>query len=327
MPRTSSISLTVVAILLVAAAALTSVSFAVGAEPGNSHWGANYFPNVILTTHEGKTVRFYDDLIKGKTVVIDLIYTHCKDECPLETAKLAQVQRVLGDRVGKDIFFYSITIDPKRDTPEVLKAYAEKFHAGPGWLFLTASQQDTDLIAKKIGLYSPNSGRDGHAPMLLLGNEATGQWVRSNALDNPRFIATMIHTYLDGWQNANRAVANKSYTEAPAITISKGQYLFRTRCSSCHTIGHGDSVGPDLMGVSKQRDRRWLSQFIATPDEVLAKGDPIAKALFAKYKQVQMPNLRLSSEDVDTLIEYLETEGAAPGPDHHHHAETADASR
>src|SRR5436309_161724 len=81
----------------------------------NARWGANYFPNVILTTQDGARVRFYDDVIKGKIVVIDLIYTHCVDSCPLETARLAQVQRLLGDRVGKDIFFISISIDPTRD--------------------------------------------------------------------------------------------------------------------------------------------------------------------------------------------------------------------
>src|SRR5471030_2095927 len=90
--------------------------------PSPSHWGKDYFPNVPLTTQDGTTVHFYDDLLKGKIVAINVIYTHCEDECPLETAKLAQVQRLLGDRVGKDVFFYSITIDPKRDTPKVMKA-------------------------------------------------------------------------------------------------------------------------------------------------------------------------------------------------------------
>src|SRR5579871_5845307 len=138
----------------------------------NSHWGANYFPNVQLTTQDGTTVHFYDDLIKGKIVVIDLIYTHCVDACPLETARLAQVQKMLGDRVGKDIFFYSISIDPAQDTPAVLKAYAEKYHAGPGWLFLTGKQEDIDLISKKLGLYTPPNqrNRDGHSPAVLLGN-------------------------------------------------------------------------------------------------------------------------------------------------------------
>ena len=81
-------------------------------------WGANYFPNVPLTTQDGATVHFYDDLLKGKAVAINLIYTHCQDACPLETARLAQVQHLLGDRVGKEIFFYSISIDPDHDTPE-----------------------------------------------------------------------------------------------------------------------------------------------------------------------------------------------------------------
>src|SRR4249920_802403 len=116
----------------------------------DSRWGANYFPNIELTTQDGKTVHFYDDLIKGKTVAIDLIYTTCQYACPLETARLAQVQRILGDRMGSEINFYSITIDPEHDTPAVLKDYAEKYHAGPGWLFLTGSAADIELISKKL---------------------------------------------------------------------------------------------------------------------------------------------------------------------------------
>src|SRR6266536_1737949 len=140
-------------------------------------WGADYFPNVPLLTQDGTTVRFYDDLLKGKAVAINLIYTQCKDECPLETARLVQVQRLLGDRVGKDIFFYSISIDPKRDTPEVLKAYAEKFHVGPGWLFLTGKEEDIKLVARKLGLSRRGDAadRDGHSAILMIGDEAAGQ--------------------------------------------------------------------------------------------------------------------------------------------------------
>src|SRR5216684_1067814 len=117
-----------------------------------NQWGANYFPNVPLTTQDGATVRLYDDLLKGKSVAMNVIYTSCKDECPLETARLVQVQRLLGERMGKDIFFYSITIDPKRDKPEVLKAYALKYGVGPGWLFLTGKEEDIKLATKKLGL-------------------------------------------------------------------------------------------------------------------------------------------------------------------------------
>ena len=117
-------------------------------------WGADYFPNVPLVTQDGKVVRFYDDLLKGKSVAINLIYTHCSASCPLETAKLTQVQRIFGDRMGKDVFFYSISIDPKNDTPEAMKAYMEKYHIGPGWLFLTGKVEDIKLIAQKLGLSS-----------------------------------------------------------------------------------------------------------------------------------------------------------------------------
>src|SRR3954467_15939188 len=116
--------------------------------------GPGYFPNVPLTTQDGKVVRFYDDLLKNKSVVVNLIYTRCTASCPLETAKLTQVQKILGDRVGKDIFFYSISIDPKHDTPEALNAYMQKYHIGPGWLFLTGAEEDIKLVAKKLGLSS-----------------------------------------------------------------------------------------------------------------------------------------------------------------------------
>ncbi len=95
-----------------------------------SVWGADYFPNVPLVTHEREIVRFFDDLIKEKVVVINFIFTRCPDVCPLETARLLEVQKILGDRVGKDVFMYSITIEPDYDTPEVLKRYAKKFPAG-----------------------------------------------------------------------------------------------------------------------------------------------------------------------------------------------------
>ncbi|HXG94993.1 MAG TPA: SCO family protein [Blastocatellia bacterium] len=270
-------------------------------------FGASYFPNVTLTTQDGKTVRFYDDLIKGKVVAINLIYTTCKYNCPLETARLVQVQKMLGDRVGKDIFFYSISIDPANDTPEALKAYAEKYHVGPGWLFLTGKQEDIDLISKKLGLDAlPNpNDPDRHMPSLLIGNATTGLWMRNTATDNPRFLAMKIQQIM-GWQyvkEGTRAAAN--------LNIDKGEYLFATRCGACHTIGQGDKVGPDLLGVTKTRDRAWLARFIAVPDKVLAEKDPIATALFKKYKEVQMPNLGLHEVDVATLIQYMEARTAA----------------
>jgi protein SCO1 len=280
----------------------------------NSRWGAGYFPNVELTTQDGKVVHFYDDLIKGKIVAIDLIYTTCQYACPLETARMAQVQRLLGDRMGRDVFFYSITIDPEHDTPAVLKDYAEKYNAGPGWLFLTGKAEDIDLISRKTGLYSePNPNNpDGHTPSLLVGNETTGQWMRNSATDNPKFLARTIGDWLNSWQTAKKT--GISFADAPTLTFDKGQYAFNNHCAACHSIGKGDRIGPDLAAVTTTRDREWLQQFILKPDKMLAAGDPIAVALRAKYKDVRMPNLSLSDGDATALIEYMDREGRASAP-------------
>ena len=284
-------------------------------------WGADYFPNVPLVTQDGRTVRFYDDLLKGKAVVINLIYTQCKDLCPLETARLTQVQKLLGERVGKDIFFYSISIDPAHDTPQALKSYMNKFGAGPGWIFLTGKQADIALISRKLGLSSSTdfADRDGHLPSLMVGNEPGGQWMRQSAVDNPRFLANKINTFLIGWKNHADAPRQSYAAARPIQGLDAGDYLFRTRCSACHTIGKGDAVGPDLLGVARERDRAWLARYIKTPEKLLAEKDPIATELFAKYKEVRMPNLRLGDGDVEALIKYLEAQSSA-----RHHAERKD---
>ncbi|NMG43877.1 c-type cytochrome [Aromatoleum toluvorans] len=283
--------------------------------PRGTRWGAGYFPNVPLVTQDGRNVRFYDDLLKGKAVAINLIYTHCEDSCPLETARLAQVQQILGERAGRDIHFYSISIDPERDTPAVLKAYAEKFQAGRGWLFLTGRMDDIARIARKMGLSSltDSADRDGHLPSLMVGT-ADGQWMRLSAMDNPRFLATKIETFVGGWKD-RPAAPDKSYAAVkPIRDFDAGGYLFRTRCAACHTIGRGDAVGPDLQGVTERRERAWLHRFIKTPDAVLADKDPVALELFRKYKEVRMPNLRLGDGDVDALIRYIEAQ-TVPGRD------------
>lgn len=299
-----------IGIALVAGMALLLVIMVCEAR-ANTRWGANYFPNIPLTDQNGRTFHLYDDLLKGKTVVVNLIYTQCKDSCPLETARLIQVRKMLGDRVGKDVFFYSISIDPEHDTPEALKAYAEKFHAGPDWLFLTGKKEDIDLAAHKLGLYyDPGLNRDGHTVELMIGNEPSGQWTRNAATDNPRFITSTITTLVDGW-NSHKAAAEKSYAQAAPLNVSdRGQYLFATRCAACHTVGHGIKIGPDLMGVTAARDRGWLLHFIQKPDELLAAKDPLATSLFKQYKEIQMPNVRLGPDDTESIVRFLEAQSA-----------------
>ena len=276
--------------------------------PVANRYGAGYFPNVALVTHEGKTVRFYDDLLKGKSVAVNIIYTSCTDECPLETARLAQLQRLLGERMGKDIFFYSISIDPVHDTPAVLKAYMEKFGVGPGWTFLTGDAADIRAVTKKLGLsrYSDAANKDGHTAILMVGDVPGGQWVRHSAVDNPEFLASSLATFF-GW----RETQGRSYAEAQPLKFGHGEYLFASRCSACHSIGQGDKMGPDLLGVTTRRERTWLLRYIQVPDQVLASGDPIAKALYEKYQDVRMPNVSLGGADVAAIVSYLEAQSAA----------------
>jgi protein SCO1/2 len=279
--------------------------------PAATKWGADHFPDVTLTTQDGVQVRFYEDLVKGKAVAVNVIYTSCTDECPLETARLAQVQRLLGDRMGRDIFFYSISIDPERDRPKVLKTYAGKFGAGPGWLFLTGRKDDIKLLARKLGLSRSSDAlnRDGHASSLMLGNDPAGQWMRTSAVDNPRFLASTMAGFF-GWTEALPATG---YEQARPVTRSPVELAFESRCASCHTIGDGDRIGPDLLHVTARRERRWLVRYLKEPDKVLAERDATAVRLFQQYREVRMPNLQLGADEVAALLAYLEQRSQAVG--------------
>jgi protein SCO1/2 len=139
-----------------------------------------YFPNTVLETHEGKTVRFYDDLLRGRTVLINFMFTSCQGICPLTTSNLVRVQKALGPRVGEDVFLYSITLDPEQDTPKVLKRYAKAVGVGPGWTFLTGERKEIEALRRKLGLYDPDPVIDAdmmqHAGLVVYGNESMGRW-------------------------------------------------------------------------------------------------------------------------------------------------------
>ena len=284
------------------------------AAPKSSPWGDGYFPNVELIDQDGNKLKFYDDLIKDKVVAINFMYTHCGDTCPVETASLKRVQTALGDRVGKDIFFYSISIDPDHDTPKVLKEYAERFKAGPGWRFLTGSKEDTTLLRKKLGLYREEvaeSKLNEHNVSFILGNERTGQWMKKTPFDEPNTLVRLLGYTLSNSKasyNANRT----SYSEAKTLQkLSKAEDIYRFRCLACHSLGAEEGIGPGLKGVTERRDRKWLARWLKEPDKMLAEKDPIATDLYNRYNKVLMPNLRLSDGDVQALIKYMEDSSKA----------------
>ncbi len=145
--------------------------------------------NVELTTHEGKKVRFYDDLVKDRKVVINFMYATCEGICVPVTSNLVQVQKMLNGRVGRDIFFYSITLKPEEDTPEVLKRYAEMHGVGPGWLFLTGKTEDIEALRRGLGFAYADPAEDAdksnHVGMLRIGVEPAMRWAGMPGMARP----------------------------------------------------------------------------------------------------------------------------------------------
>ena len=170
-----------------------------------------YFPNLVLTTHEGKKVRFYDDLLKDKIVLINMMYAKCEGICVPVTMNLKKVQQLLGDRVGRDIFMYSITLKPEEDTPMMLKHYAEMHHVGPGWLFLTGTSQDIELLRRKLGFTNPDPKLDAdktqHIGMVRYGNEALQLWAACPGMANPSWLVESV-SWVD-WPKTQRPLGSQ----------------------------------------------------------------------------------------------------------------------
>jgi protein SCO1/2 len=160
--------------------------------------GKDYQPNIELVTHEGKSVRFYDDLIQGRVVLINMMFTSCTNICPPMTANLLKVQRLLSERLagpsgpklGKELLMLSVSVDPETDTPAVLKRYAAKNQVGPGWLFLTGTRHNIDALLAKLGSQDPDINR--HSGMLLVGNDATRSWRKVFAMAEPSELVAAV---------------------------------------------------------------------------------------------------------------------------------------
>ena len=154
-------------------------------------------PNVQLLNQDGQALRFYDDLVRGRhTVAINFIYAQCSDICPSTTANLARVQALLGERLGREVRMASISLDPRHDTPAVLKAYGASFGARPGWQFFTGRPRDIELLRRALGVFERDPERDRditqHTGMVLYGNDALGRWGRVAALLPPERIVESI---------------------------------------------------------------------------------------------------------------------------------------
>ena len=153
-------------------------------------------PEVEVLDQDGNALHFYSDLIKGKTVAINFIFTNCTTICPPLTATFARVQKEMGDKVGKDVHFISISVDPLTDTPERLKAWGAKFKAGPGWTFVTGNKEQIDNLLYALGVSV--SRREDHSPTVIVGNDLKGIWTRTYGLARSAQLVGLITDVMEG---------------------------------------------------------------------------------------------------------------------------------
>ena len=154
-----------------------------------------YFTDVVLLNQNGERMRFYSDLLQNKVVIIDSFFATCQGSCLPMNRNLEKLQEALGDRVGKDVFIISISVDPGVDTPASLKEYAKKLHARPGWYFLTGDKQNVDFALNKLGQYV--NDKQDHLNIFIIGNERTGLWKKAFGLARSDELVKVVESVLN----------------------------------------------------------------------------------------------------------------------------------
>jgi len=152
-------------------------------------------PDVTVVDQNNRELHFYRDLVKGKTVAINFIFTTCTTICPPLTANFASVQRKMMARGVKDLHLISVSVDPENDTPAKLKSYAAMFNAQPGWTFVTGSRSDLERLWSAFSITAGN--KLDHSPTVAIGNEPRHEWMFASGLNSPEKLAKVIDSVLD----------------------------------------------------------------------------------------------------------------------------------
>lgn len=148
------------------------------------------FPDTMLVDQSGKDVRIYSDLIRGRTVAINFVFTSCTAICPTMGVTFAKLQTDLAHNGPPNVLLLSVSIDPATDTPERLAAFRDKVGGKPGWTLLTGPKPEVDALLKAVQAFTPDF--QAHSPMVLMGNDRSGRWVRANGLAPASQLATML---------------------------------------------------------------------------------------------------------------------------------------
>jgi protein SCO1/2 len=154
-----------------------------------------YFTDVLLINQNGEKMRFYSDLLKGKVVIINSFFATCQGSCLPMNRNLEKVQQALGDRIGRDVFILSISVDPLVDTPPKLKDYAKRLNARPGWYFLTGDKENVEFALKKLGQFVDD--KQDHLNIFIIGNERTGLWKKAFGLAQSVELVKVVESVLN----------------------------------------------------------------------------------------------------------------------------------
>ena len=154
-----------------------------------------YFSDIELVNQDGEKMRFYSDLLQGKTIIINSFFATCQGSCLPLMRNLQKVQDVLADRLGKDARIISISVDPTVDTPTALKAYAKKLQAKPGWYFVTGDKASVEFALKKLGQFVES--KESHLNIFIIGNERTGLWKKAFGLAKSEEIVAVVDSVIN----------------------------------------------------------------------------------------------------------------------------------
>jgi cytochrome oxidase Cu insertion factor (SCO1/SenC/PrrC family)/ABC-type branched-subunit amino acid transport system substrate-binding protein len=307
-------------------------------------------PDVELIDQDGRPVRFYTDLVAGKVVAINFIFTTCTTICPPMGANFGRLQRALGDRMGAEVSLISVSVDPLVDTPPRLKAWGAQFGAGPGWTLVTGAKSQVDDLLKALGVFTPD--KLDHSPTLLVGNDRTGRWTRAHGLAAPDTLAELIVSMLEpgGLTPAGALLARASLAVQARLDAQQrwGRQLYASGataagepivavmgegdvevpatvlpCASCH--GHDGRGNPE--GGVTPADVTWdaLTKPYGTTRSDGRRRPPYDRELLMRAIREgvdsggapldpTMPRYRMSDASLAELVSYLEVIGTISDP-------------
>ena len=237
------------------------------AQPEQERVEGLQIPDVSLIDQDGRPVRFASELVKDRVVAINFVFTTCTTICPPMGAHFAKLRQLLGERAGQDVHLISVSVDPRTDTPERLKAWADRFGAGPGWTLVTGEPDEVVRLLKALGVYTPDI-RD-HSPLVLVGNAARGEWTRAYGLAPPAQIAELLdsvalqksaHSYFGDIPLVDQnGGARRLYSDLLADKSVVIDFMFTSCTGVCpvmsRTFAHlqdwlGDRLGRDVYLIS-----------------------------------------------------------------------------